>query len=398
MDKKLRSSLWKLLLGVIFLAGCSTANAAPLTAGEIPLVVDQFAVVAEGRLTPSSHVELAFSAAGQVAEVFVKEGDIVESGQVIARLRNRERFEAEVATAHMELTNAQIALDELIAQADVASTQAQLELANARDDLRSAEYKWNVQQEGNRASTATMEAAEAKLVLTEKALERAQDEFNGVSHRPDDDEIKAFALANVSAARQQRDAALRTLNWYTGHPTEIQQGILDAELASAEARVAEAERTWEKVKDGPDPQALAVAEERVALAKAMLKAAEAALAETELVAPFGGTIASISLKAGQPVPSGQVVVIIADFERWIIETDDLTEIELPKIRVGQPVTVEFDSLSDMVFDGVVESISPYYELKRGDVTYTVKIAIEQIDPRLQWGMTSVVNFEKEDLP
>jgi HlyD family secretion protein len=398
MDKKLRSSLWKLLLGVIFLAGCSTANAAPLTADEIPLVVDQFAVVAEGRLTPSSHVEMAFSAAGQVAEVFVKEGDIVESGQVIARLRNRERFEAEVATAHMELTNAQIALDELIAQADVASTQAQLELANARDDLRSAEYKWNVQQEGNRASTATMEAAEAKLVLTEKALERAQDEFNGVSHRPEDDEIRAFALANVSAARQQRDAALRTLNWYTGHPTEIQQGILDAELASAEARVAEAERTWEKVKDGPDPQALAVAEERVALAKAMLKAAEAALAETELVAPFQGTIASISLKAGQPVPSGQVVVIIADFERWIIETDDLTEIELPKIQVGQPVTVEFDSLSDMVFDGVVESISPYYELKRGDVTYTVKIAIEQIDPRLQWGMTAVVNFEKEDLP
>jgi HlyD family secretion protein len=398
MDKKLRSSLWKLLLGFIFLAGCSTADAAPLKADEIPLVVDQFAVVAEGRLTPASHVELAFSVAGQVDEVFVKEGDTVESGQVIARLRTRERFEAEVASAHMELTNAQIALEELIEQADVISTQAQLELANARDELHSAEYKWNVQQEGNRASTATLEAAKAKAVLAEKALERAQEEFNGVSHRPEDDEIRALALANLSAARQQSDAALRALNWYTGHPTEIQQGILDAELASAEARVAEAERTWEKVKDGPDPQTLEVAEERVALAKASLKAAQAALAETELVAPFRGTIASISLKASQPVPSGQVVVIVADFESWIIETDDLTEIELPKIQVGQPVSVEFDSISNLTFDGVVESISPYYELKRGDVTYTVRIAVEQIDPRLQWGMTAAVNFEKENLP
>ena len=161
----------------------------------------------------------------------------------------------------------------------------------------------------------------------------------------------------------------------------------------AEANVVESERRWNQVKDGPDPDLLQVADERVALAKASLAAAEAALARTELRAPFSGTIASVTLTPGEHVGPNQVVAILADFDEWVVETENLTEIELPKIEAGELVTVSFDSVNDLTLPGEVSRISQYFEIVRGDVTYEVVIALHEMDPRLRWGMTAVVTFD-----
>jgi HlyD family secretion protein len=309
-------------------------------------------------------------------------------------LSNQERFMAEVAAAQLELTNASHALQELLDQTGLAQAEASLELAQAKDALREAEYKWNVQQEGNRASKALIDEAKAKLRLSESRMDHAKDNYDQYSGRDSEDLERALALQQYSAARQSYDSAVRSYNWYTGKPTELQQALLDAELAMAQARVNEAERQWEKVKDGPNPDELKLAEERVELAEASLQAAEAALAESELVAPFAGTVASIDLKPGEQAAPGQVGVVIADFDSWVIETENLTEIELPKVSQGQTVEITFDSIPDLTLEGSVESISPYYEILRGDVTYQVQVTLDEIDPRLQWGMTAVVTFQK----
>jgi multidrug resistance efflux pump len=85
---------------------------------------------------------------------------------------------------------------------------------------------------------------------------------------------------------------------------------------------------------------------------------------------------------------------IADLSRLYVETDDLTEIEVVDIKVGQKVTVVADALPGVEMTGTVESISQVYEEKRGDVTYTVRILLDNPDPRLRWGMTVVVTFEE----
>jgi HlyD family secretion protein len=114
----------------------------------------------------------------------------------------------------------------------------------------------------------------------------------------------------------------------------------------------------------------------------------------ELVAPIPGTIVDLDIKVGEQVSPGQPVVVLVDFSQWAVETDDLTEIEVPDISIGQPVTVTPDALPDLELTGTVESIKDIYEEKRGDITYTARIILDESDPRLRWGMTVVVVFEE----
>ena len=86
--------------------------------------------------------------------------------------------------------------------------------------------------------------------------------------------------------------------------------------------------------------------------------------------------------------------MLADLSGWQIETDDVTEIKVPSIKVGQAVTVKFDALPDVTLKGEVESISSVSQVKSGDVVYPVKIKVLENDPRLRWGMTAAVTFER----
>ena len=145
----------------------------------------------------------------------------------------------------------------------------------------------------------------------------------------------------------------------------------------------------------PDPDDLASAQARLNAAETGLAAAQAALDDIELTAPFSGSIVDLNIKVGEQVGPGAPVALLADFSQWQVETDDLTEIEVPDIFVGQKVTVTPDALPDLELSGTVEYISDLFEEKRGDVTYTARIILDESDPRLRWGMTVVVVFEEE---
>ncbi len=388
--KRIRKSTWVSLGALAFvLAACSTdANATE--EGAIPIVVDDLSVIADGRLNPIESAQLSFSIGGEIIAVLVEEGDSVAKGQPLVQLGNREQFQAAVAAAGLELVSAEQALDALYENSETMAAQAQQNLANAGEELRKAEYTWSVQQEGNRASASSINGAEANLILARKNLDDAKDDFG--SAPSSSDAAKALAQKNLSNAQRDYDSALRNLNWLTGRPTDIQQAMLDADVAIAQANLAAAERELEDRKDGPHPNDVALAEARLANAKAQLAAAEAALANAELTAPFAGIVAGVMTKVGEMAAPGQPAVVLADFSSWIVETDNLTEIELPQIEVGQPVAVSFDALSDVELQGTVTAIRPLFEIRQGDVTYTVKISLDENDPRLQWGMTAVVTF------
>ncbi len=381
-----------LLIGAVGLAACGGQNGATPEA-EIPIVVDAISVIAEGRLVPDQSVQLSFLVGGQVSEILVEEGETVQAGQVIARLENREQAQALVAAASMELISAQQALRTLRDEAALRRAQAELSLANAVDKLEDEQYDWRVKQEGNRANGEVIAAEEANLVLAEREVDAAEKAYNRYSGRKDSDPSKALARSNLSAARQHRDSILRRLNWYRGAPTDNDQAMLDADVAIAEAEVTLAQLEVERWRNGPDPEQLALAEARVDNAEAQLAAARSSLADTELRAPIRGQVADLRLKVGEQVAPGQVVAVLADFATWIVETENLTEIELPKIALGQPVNVTFDALPEIDLAGRVTEISPLFREVGGDITYDVKIMLEEIDPRLQWGMTSVVTFE-----
>ncbi len=46
--------------------------------------------------------------------------------------------------------------------------------------------------------------------------------------------------------------------------------------------------------------------------------------------------------------------------------------------------------------GVVEEISQSFKSQGGDILYTVRIKVNDVDPRMRWGMTVEVTFEPLD--
>ena len=387
--------LMLLAIGLVVLAACNTAPEEPADA-EQASIADNFTpiVSATGEVVPALWATLGAPSSGFLTELSVQKGDEVAQGQVLARIGNEDALRAAVTLANLELVAAQQALDDLHAQSAMIASQTQLDLANARDELRDAEYIWSVRQEGNRASPETIRQAEAKLTLAEDALKDAKAEYDSTGGGSDDPR-KALALVELVNAQTARDSALRNLNWFTGRPTEIQQGILDAEVAAAQALVDELELEYEKWKDGPAADELALVEARIANAQAQVDAAAKSLADLEIRAPFDGTIGEVYPRQNEWVTIGSPIVLIADLNSLEVETTDLNELDVARISVGNPSTITFDPLPDTLVSGTVLSIAPRASEGSG-VNYSVIIGLDEIPEQLRWAMTAFVDIEVED--
>jgi len=163
-------------------------------------------------------------------------------------------------------------------------------------------------------------------------------------------------------------------------------------LDLASAKLDEARRTRELRQDGPDKDQLALAQGQLDSASAGLAAAQAALKNVELVAPYDGVVAKVDISAGESVIPNQVVGVFADFSEWYVETTDLTENEVVNVAKGQSVTIVPDALPNLELPGVVESIAQAYSEKAGDIVYKARIHLNETDPKLRWGMTVETRF------
>ena len=138
---------------------------------------------------------------------------------------------------------------------------------------------------------------------------------------------------------------------------------------------------------------LAQAQAELETQKERLSETESLLDKTELTAPLEGTVMYLDVKPGEHASIGTVLVRIADESSWEIRSDDLTELTVAKVRVGDKTLLTFDGLPGVEIPGKVKFIRPYGEKKRGDITYTVSIAPERWDDRLRWNMTAQIAIE-----
>jgi len=378
MKSKFIIVIMPLLLSALMVAGCGSANPTSETASitEIPLVTSDTNVVVEGRLVPREFETLSFFTNGQVEEILVEEGDLVKKGDVLARLGNREAIEAAIAAAEAELLAAQQAFDALNDNVDVSRSEAVKAVAAANKAVRDAQYQLDnfiipVSQEGFSALEA--------VVMTQKKLDEARKAFEPYKLESFSGSIRNRLKTELDNAQSDYNAAVRRLEYETA-------------LADAQASLEKAIRDYEALQTGPDPDLLAATQARIKAAETNLASAKASLDDLELVASIDGSVVKQDLIVGQQVAAGQASIIIADFSQMYAETDDLTEIEVVKVSVGQNVTVVPDALPDLELSGTVDQISDIFEEKRGDITYTARILLNDVDPRLRWGMTVVITF------
>lgn len=422
-------------LAVVVAAGAAFAalqfrsdNAAVAEAAEIAAFVQtqSNAIVVEGRVVPTQRADLSLAASGIVGEILVAEGDVVETGQVILRLVS-DRQQAAVAQAQAQLARSQAQLAELesgsrieeivAATAAVAAAQARVDrisngplaedIAAARASLAEAQAALQKTREG--ASDQQLIAAETELANAQAVVRQAQAAYDRVRGNPNigalpeaaqleqatnavvaaqarlEDLKRGAGAADIASAQARVSRAQAQLN--------ALQATNPADLAAAEADVRRAQAQLELIEAGARPETLDIARADVAAAQAALNQALAAVAETELRAPFTGTIAWLNVRVGEQVAPGTPVVRLADLTTWEIETEDLTEFDAITIDTGMPAIITFDAIPGLQKTGAVRLLRPIGEDRRGDIVYTVVVSPDQQDDRLLWNQTAVVTFD-----
>jgi multidrug resistance efflux pump/predicted small secreted protein len=379
MKTRTLSILSILLLASFLLAACGSlpGGAGAGTPTPLPTVVSQTNIVSEGRVVPRDDVQLSFVTGGRVDEVLVEKGDLVKTGDILARLSNREQIAAAIAGAEAELLAAQQARQKLDDDLPLAQVQAAAAMSTANKALKDAQYQVdNFTVPQNMKGMTPLEAIAKQKELLDKARER----FEPYKYYPSGDQTRKDLKEDLDTAQSDYNTAVRWLQ-------------LETNLSEAGTRLEEALKDYQDLQVGPDADAIAGADARTNAAEENLIAAKANLDNLDLKATIDGSVVDMDLVVGQQVTPGQPVMRIADLSKLYVETDDLTEIEVVDVEVGQKVTVVADALPSVEMTGRVESINQVYEEKRGDITYTVRIALDDPDPHLLWGMTVVVTFE-----
>lgn len=393
-------------------------------------------VSGSGELVPASTTELSFQDRGELVELNVKVGDEVGAGDVLALLeldRTPAELQADIAGAELAVVRAQQNLDQLYknAQLDAARALAALEDAQqALDeifvidaDLASAQGKVAKAKEAiadaelqlallnASPSQEALYIAYASLLFKEKDLQELETQVarleNKIKSAPDkntrdrmktqllnleirlleqqsdyeyalyrydtiDDPANSLELsvaeAQLSTAQAQLEEALKSLE-------QIKAGPKSSAIAMAEVRVSQVQDEWERLKDGCDPQEVALADAELAQAQASLVMVQGEQLVVDLLAPADATVVAVNATVGDRI-GGQPILSLADMNQLQVEVH-LDETDLANVQVGNQVVVVFDALPDMVFSGQILAVDP--SLQRSGNTQAVQ-ALVQLEP------------------
>jgi HlyD family secretion protein len=321
-------------------AANSTLQTTQIQRGDISAVVDE-----TGEVHTDQSATLYWETTGIVGSVNVVLGEKVEADQVLADLKENSLPQS-YYLSQQELVNATRALEDLYESAAETAANAQAAVANARDALDDAEYHWLLNQPGNRYSDEELKSAKAKVVVAEA---RMANKRKRVEHA-DGKVARAQAQILYTDAINQYQYAVWYVNWLLSGADEIEMAILDANVAVAKANLEAAEREYEKVKDGPDPDNVTMAEARVA-------AAQAALDTAVVTAPFDGTITAVEAIPGNLVAPNSTAFRMDNMDKLIVDVG-VSEVDIIQIEAGQPAKLTFDAILGKEYQGVVSEVSP----------------------------------------
>jgi RND family efflux transporter MFP subunit len=275
-------------------------------------------VTAPGNLVNVNEADVQVPTTGRISTVKVRVGDRVHAGQILAELD------------------------------DVTTTQAQLDLLEAQDELEKLQ-KRRTSLDYPRATDDFIKDLRKQV----KAAKQTVSELNDAAKKAEDSMVKSQLLASLTTAKENLKQLESKLSWYTSKPTENDIVAADSELA---------------------------------LAQAKYDAAKAVMASLEIKAPFDGIVFAVSAEAGQTYQAETPLFTIGDPKALEVMAN-VTEEDYPLISIGQNVEVFFDARSDVTVQGKVERIIPK-RIEGDRPLYDIYISLDEVPDGLADGMTS----------
>ena len=429
--------------GILPRGGPRQAGAAnDITTGEVLAITAITSVESSGAVEPEQLGSVFWKTTGQMASVVVKPGDFVKQGDALMTL-DPASAPQNVIQAQTDLISAQNALDDLlnptalsIANAQKAVDTAQTTLKTAQealDDLAQYDlsyYEDLVADAQQALLTAQQDDEKTNIGSLATALQSAKDDLETKTNWYNDAQTAQAACPDcttvfVNAAGRKmsladaQEAYTASLNAHQIAQINYEQGLTSSQSAveTAQEALDDAVANLAAAKAGPDAQDLATSQVAVVVAEASLADAQMKLAELQngpdpddiaaaeiriqiaqntldtliLRAPFDGEVLAVNYLLGDTVSQTQAAVVIANRAQIHVDAS-IDESDVTQIQVGDPVTITFDSLSDLTLSGTVNWIDPVGQVVQGLVRYTVRINAAQTDARVLLGMTANTNI------
>jgi len=326
---------------------------------------------------------------GRVTQVAVDDGARVQSGALLVRFEadqltaQRAQAVAQEAQAAATLAKMQRGFrPEEIEQAQASAAQQQAMLAEAKNGPRQQEI---LEARANYAS-AQADAHDAEVTYDRMAmLVRGET----VSRQQYDD-----AKAKRDATAQQAEAARQRL-------LLLEAGTRHEDIEAAQQRYAQAAAQAKLTERGNRKEDIDAAKAALVAAQAQVTALDAQLREAALFAPASGAIETVSIRPGDLVPPGQIVMtLLEDSELWV--KIYVPETELSGVKLNQHATITTDAASGHSFAAHVEEIASQAEFlprnvetkdDRAHEVFAVKVRVEQPAGLLKSGMTATVHLQ-----
>ena len=330
---------------------------------------------ATGTVRANQTADLIWKTSGSVEQVNVKAGEPAKKDQILATLAQTSLLQ-NVIQAQADLANARKALEDLYTNAQKSKTEAMQAVSTYAKQARDAQYQLdNFSVPSNQASLETMEAVN----LMKDRLDQARLAFEPYKYASESDPTREDLKEKLDEAQSDYDTAIRRLEY-------------ENSLAAARFNLEKSLNDYEKWKNGPNVDDIEAAQARIA-------AAEAALKQAWIEAPFDGTITVANPKPGDQVTANTKAFRLDDLSHLFVDVQ-VSEVDINKIRTGQDVSLTFDAIPDKEYQGTISEVAEVGTEDQGVVEF--KVTVELIDPdeQVRPGMTAAANIlinEVEDV-
>ncbi|WP_272896539.1 HlyD family efflux transporter periplasmic adaptor subunit [Candidatus Dactylopiibacterium carminicum] len=231
---------------------------------------------------------------------------------------------------------------------NIDPVDARLGLAQAEAELERAIRRVKAYQTTDGNLAAQIQAREADSQRAAAQLTAAQADFE----RARVDLQRREAL--VESGSVSGDELTRARNAFKASEANLAAAIAAEQQASANLRSAKAAR---------ETNAIQIAEPSVAqnpevvAARARLEQARVDLERTVIRAPIDGVVAKRQVQVGQRVQPGMPLMAVVPVGDIYVDAN-FKEVQLQRVRTGQPVTLHADLYGkDVTYHGVVEGFS-----------------------------------------
>lgn len=287
---------------------------------------------------------------------------------------------------------------------------------------------WEVEQETHEAKASEFEMESAQLELEKiingdgplekarlhAAMQKAEGKYEDLNSFTDDLVLlEEQGFLNATEVRQTQKKLQEEKESYENAKLQYDSfvnHVFPMNVKKAESSIKRLVNKQEEArknclfKIGKAQGALSQAEQHVESIKRQIRDAQYELQLTEIRAPSSGMVVlrddyrsgqKRKPRVGDTLVRNQAVLDLPDMSTMIVKTK-VREIDLYKVDLEKPATVEIDAYPNMIFEGKVifigilaisDSIRPSDEKN-----FEIKIALDTTDPRLRPGMTARVNI------